>query len=111
MVLRITGSNLGATSLALVAKCELMDSDPSKVTLGFLFVPCPFPVHSTHDLLSVCSKPRFQVCDSKEAGKQQHKAAVNVIAKFLIQNKGAFLPASKEEEEEDVVTIPIRKQR
>ncbi|KAM4788275.1 cytochrome c oxidase copper chaperone isoform 1-T1 [Cyanocitta cristata] len=52
----------------------------------------------------------FKVCDSKEAGKQQHKAAVNVIAKFLIQNKGAFLPASREEEEEDVVTIPITKQ-
>lgn len=51
------------------------------------------------------------MCDSKEAGKQHHKAAVNVITKFLIQKKGAFLPASKEEEEEDVVTIHIREQR
>lgn len=50
----------------------------------------------------------FQDCGSKV--KQQHKAAVSIIAKFLVQEKGAFLPASKTEEE-DMVTIDIRMQR
>lgn len=61
-----------------------------------------------HNLLSVYYKHIFQVCGSK--GKQQHKAAVSIIAKLLVQKKGAFLPASKMEEE-DVVTIDIRMQR
>lgn len=37
------------------------------------------------------------MCDSEAAGKQQHEAVVNVVARFLIQKYGAFVVKESEE--------------